>query len=258
MNHFFLSLCFIFSGIPGERVSIEKTLESLVFELTNKVRLEKGVPPLRFNDQLQELSLIQCYNMIEHSYFAHDDHQGRSPEDRKNQYFPEVLGGIGENLAELIGVPVENLAMKAMQTWWDSPGHRKNILRPEFTHLGVGIQIKEGIFYATQTFGNLAAILMSDMNDSYQFGSEQVFQFKFVGGFDKEKLTIAVQYPDKKARFYLSPSEYYEGIGYYQPRWISENIFEIRMMLDKGRGVYNIEVGQNNLFHKNSLNFRVD
>jgi uncharacterized protein YkwD len=33
-----------------------------------------------------------------------------------------------------------------------SPGHRRNILDPNYTHLGVGVSAKDKMCYATQIF----------------------------------------------------------------------------------------------------------
>ena len=34
-----------------------------------------------------------------------------------------------------------------------SPGHRRNILEPAYTHLGIGISTKGKEYYVTQSFG---------------------------------------------------------------------------------------------------------
>ena len=56
--------------------------------------------------------------------------------------------GVGENIGFGNSTPAE-----MMQLWMDSQGHRENILRPQFTHLGVGaVQRSDGRWYLTQDF----------------------------------------------------------------------------------------------------------
>jgi uncharacterized protein YkwD len=55
---------------------------------------------------------------------------------------------VGENIA------YGNVSADQMVAMWmSSPGHRANILRPEFTHLGVGVaRTGSGRVYGTQDF----------------------------------------------------------------------------------------------------------
>ena len=47
----------------------------------------------------------------------------------------------------------ESLANEIVEGWMNSPGHRKNILTPDFEKLGVGVSIgDDGGVYATQNF----------------------------------------------------------------------------------------------------------
>ena len=57
---------------------------------------------------------------------------------------------IGENLASSTATrePVE----AAMDGWMKSPGHRENILRPDFTDTGVGVCHDGATYYFTQLF----------------------------------------------------------------------------------------------------------
>ena len=53
----------------------------------------------------------------------------------------------GENIAMGQETPQE-----VMNAWMNSDGHRKNILNPDFTELGVGIAAKGSSLYWTQMF----------------------------------------------------------------------------------------------------------
>ena len=41
--------------------------------------------------------------------------------------------------------------------WMTSPGHRRNILDPNYTHIGVGVAAREKNCYATQVFAGVKA-----------------------------------------------------------------------------------------------------
>ena len=43
-------------------------------------------------------------------------------------------------------------ASRTVEGWITSPGHRKNILTPEFTRIGVGVYAENGTNYSVQLF----------------------------------------------------------------------------------------------------------
>jgi stress response protein SCP2 len=103
-----------------------------VVELTNVERARHGLRPLLPQPQLTACAQAFSADMITRAFFSHTDPDGREPWDRA------VAAGylysrIGENIACGQETPAE-----VVQGWMDSPGHRKNILTPEFTEIGVG------------------------------------------------------------------------------------------------------------------------
>jgi uncharacterized protein YkwD len=47
------------------------------------------------------------------------------------------------------------LARHIMDAWLYNPGHRQNILNPDYTHMGIGIASNDGQIRATQLFATL-------------------------------------------------------------------------------------------------------
>jgi uncharacterized protein YkwD len=113
--------------------------------------------------------------MASHDYFAHEDQQGRSPDQRAQAagYTCRVkvgqrYSGLGENLAQgnlAKGATTTNgkttydwnseeqIAATAVNNWMQSSGHRRNILDPVYTKTGIGVAIaKDGKVYITQNF----------------------------------------------------------------------------------------------------------
>ena len=96
-------------------------------------------------------------DMLNRNYFSHTDPQGRSLKDR----LPANLSARqwGENIWTGSGYDTRqshNLAQKVIVGWMNSPGHRKNILDPGYTHLGVGVMSKNQEVKATQVFIGMA------------------------------------------------------------------------------------------------------
>ena len=70
--------------------------------------------------------------MFARGYFAHDTPEGRDPFDRMRAAEVRFLTA-GENLALARSVQIAHTGLM------NSPGHRANILRPEFGRVGIGI-----------------------------------------------------------------------------------------------------------------------
>ena len=47
-----------------------------------------------------------------------------------------------------------HVAKKLVEGWLKSPGHRANLVNPEFRRTGIGIIVRKGYVYATQIFTN--------------------------------------------------------------------------------------------------------
>jgi uncharacterized protein YkwD len=70
--------------------------------------------------------------MLQKGYFSHYDDEGKSPFERMDLSAIERKYA-GENLAF---APSTDLAMQGLM---NSPGHRANILNPNFTKVGIGV-----------------------------------------------------------------------------------------------------------------------
>lgn len=124
-----------------------------IVRLTNLEREKYGALPLHADANLEDAATGHSQEMAQLTYFSHDSPvQGRAaPRDRM------VLTGIrpratGENIAKFDSYPLQTLARNAVQGWMNSPPHRKNILNPMFTHIGVGVGKSGKTYYLTQNF----------------------------------------------------------------------------------------------------------
>lgn len=107
-------------------------LEQQMLVLVNEERAKAGLDPLTFDEQLTDVARQHSLDMFARGYFAHDTPEGRTPFDRIDAA-GITYGTAGENLAL---APTLSLAHRGLM---NSPGHRANILRPEFGRVGIGI-----------------------------------------------------------------------------------------------------------------------
>jgi uncharacterized protein YkwD len=146
---------------------------------------------LEYAPALERAAFRHSRAMREHGFFSHTSPRAghRTPADRVRKAGWESPY-VGENIANMIAIAYEpgrglytpqqnggyfsyahqgapipphtylSAAEEVMNQWMSSPGHRENILRPAYRHLGVGARhFKDesfhGIdrFYFTQNFG---------------------------------------------------------------------------------------------------------
>lgn len=122
--------------------------EKRILELTNKARKEEGASPLVANPALTRCAREHSANMAKQKTMAHDL-DGKTPFDRIKA-IGYVYRRAGENVAYGDGpVPIDDI----FDGWMKSEGHRKNILNPDFTEIGIGVGTIEQKKYYTQVFG---------------------------------------------------------------------------------------------------------
>lgn len=137
---------------PGDKVTVPlqtavKSVESQVAALVNKERAANGLKPLRMNWELSRVARYKSEDMRDKRYFAHDSPTYGSPFDMMKK-FEVSYSYAGENIAA-----GQTTAEAVMQSWMNSPGHRKNILSPNFTEIGVGYATGGSYkYYWTQMF----------------------------------------------------------------------------------------------------------
>ncbi|SCI79008.1 uncharacterized protein%2C YkwD family [uncultured Clostridium sp.] len=117
-----------------------------ILDLVNVERTNRGLQPLKFNNELSNVATKKSQDMIDRNYFDHTSPTYGSPFDMMKQ-FGISYRAAGENIAMGQKTPKE-----VMNSWMNSPGHRKNILNPDFTELGVGIASNGSSIYWTQMF----------------------------------------------------------------------------------------------------------
>jgi uncharacterized YkwD family protein len=122
-------------NIPGQSYSAPKSSSSAfadqVVVLVNRERAKAGLSPLAYDKALSAMAMDKAKDMYHNRYFSHNSPTYGSPFDMMRSYGISYSYA-GENIAMGQRSPQE-----VMNAWMNSPGHRQNILNPNYTKIGV-------------------------------------------------------------------------------------------------------------------------
>jgi uncharacterized protein YkwD len=125
-------------------------MEQSLLELTNQERAKEGLQPLRASAKLFQAARSHSTNMASQGQMAHEL-DGKNPGDRLRE-----VGYVGSNWGENVAAGQRTPA-EVVEGWMNSEGHRRNILNPQYTEIGLGIAGGDrGGYYWTQVFGTPA------------------------------------------------------------------------------------------------------
>jgi hypothetical protein len=121
-----------------------------LLRLTNFVRQKAGLPALRLSTRLGQVALNHARDMAANNYFSHTGLNGSQSWDRAKAAGYHY-SYIAENISAGHATP-----RKTILSWMNSPGHRKNILNPNYTEIGFGYAYSNASkykYYWVQVFG---------------------------------------------------------------------------------------------------------
>ena len=107
-------------------------LEARMLELVNKERTKRGLQPVKADPEMTAVARAHSRDMFVRGYFSHYTPEAKDPFDRMRAANVKFVAA-GENLA--LG---QTLTI-CHQGLMNSPGHRANILRPNYGRLGIGV-----------------------------------------------------------------------------------------------------------------------
>ena len=135
---------------PGQVITIPAKdskvteYEKEVIRLVNEIRVSNGLKALKTDRELSRVARYKSQDMKDNNYFSHTSPTYGSP-FQMIKSFGISYKAAGENIAKGQRTPQE-----VVNAWMNSSGHRKNILNPSFTKLGVGY-VEKGNYW-TQMF----------------------------------------------------------------------------------------------------------
>ncbi|QJC50488.1 hypothetical protein HGI30_02035 [Paenibacillus albicereus] len=121
------------SGAEPAAEALASGYERQVFDLTNALRVKRGVGALAWDDTAALAARKHSTDMAKRDYFSHSNPDGLSPFDRM-----KAEGIRYTAAAENIAYGYRS-AIEAHNGWLNSSGHRKAMLSDGYTRLGVGV-----------------------------------------------------------------------------------------------------------------------
>lgn len=129
-------------------INVQASAEEKILELMNEKRTEAGLEPLTIDNTLVQVARYKSDNMIQNNFFSHTN-----PDGTKWTNWLQTIGykytTSGENIAYNTYDAVE-----LFNQWWNSPGHRANMMNASYTKVGIGVIQGNGKYMGTQTFSN--------------------------------------------------------------------------------------------------------
>jgi uncharacterized protein YkwD len=147
------------SGIPAHTMaddSVDADAERELLRLANEERAKTGAPPLGSNDGLTQAAREHARLIVEKNKLSHQfsgEPTLRQRLAKTNLRFDRV----GENVA------YDSTVEGAHRGLMHSPGHRANLLNPEYNTAGIGVVRHGGMLYVAQDFiQRLPALTMNE------------------------------------------------------------------------------------------------
>jgi uncharacterized protein YkwD len=133
--------------VQPEPTSISEAREQLLSRI-NALRAASGVPPLASNDALNAVAQAYSERMAKEHFFAHVAPDGTTLSLRLRRV-NFAYRRAGENLGLAAGPLSAHAGIE------QSPGHRRNLLEPEFEQLGIGV--------APEQVGNRTQVIVAEV-----------------------------------------------------------------------------------------------
>lgn len=130
MSWLLLFTTVVVTPVMAQKPSVCSKEEWEVLKLTNQKRLNLGLEPLSTTKKLQKAAGIRVAET--ESYFSHTRPDGTtcfSVLAEQDIFYRSVA----ENIAA-----GQSSAEQVINSWWNSPGHKQNMMNASLTHLGVG------------------------------------------------------------------------------------------------------------------------
>lgn len=108
--------------------------EQQMLDLVNQERVKAGLTPLKVDMRMVQSARAKSQDMIDNNYFSHTSPVLGDFATLIRKYVGSDYSYMGENLA---GAPSVQIAHTNLM---NSDGHRRNILNPNYTHIGIGVK----------------------------------------------------------------------------------------------------------------------
>jgi uncharacterized protein YkwD len=171
----------LYSAIDFNHVNVP-LLQAAIFFVTNEERRKANLSPFEFRSEVERAAAGHAQDMVKYGFYSHTS-KIRIKRTVLDRFHLEGINPkfYGENICSTYGLQYQtgrkvnpprpsgeftyafttkkevilphtylSFAKGVVKLWMDSPGHRQNILNPDFKTLGCGAQI-----YREKTFYNM-------------------------------------------------------------------------------------------------------
>ncbi len=145
---------------PPAGVTLRADLEAQALADLNAERRAAGLKPLTLRPALSEAASLHTIDMAARGYAAHVDPEGRDHLDRIRALDRTgLIGSAGGNVAILTGADADAAAASLSREGVD----RDNVLRADFTDVGIGMAESGGRLFAVALFARVDGELDSPL-----------------------------------------------------------------------------------------------
>lgn len=136
----------------GASVADPSKLSGELRRLTNRYRGEHGLGALAEHAGLARAARAHAADLADRGYFEHATPEGFTPSERVGLMARDLCGYSGENIVMRRGGVGQPSAREMLDQWITSPGHRANLLRGGYTHVGHGVAQRGDRTYAAAAY----------------------------------------------------------------------------------------------------------
>jgi uncharacterized protein YkwD len=147
MKHRILLLAVVFCYVMARAQS---AMEKQLFDLVNSERAKAGAPKLEWSSKLAQAALAHSKLLDEHQDLSHQ-FAGEPPLQQRVGATGLRFNSVAENVAEAPDIETAHRGLM------NSPGHRANILNPDYNAIGISIVQHGSQLFVTQDFAHVLA-----------------------------------------------------------------------------------------------------
>ncbi|MGC2695789.1 MAG: CAP domain-containing protein [Candidatus Angelobacter sp.] len=150
MKRHILAVLLMFPGLAAHPQNSASPMEKQLFDLVNRERQRAGLEKFEWNDRLASGALAHSKLLAEQKTLSHQ-FAGEPLLQERLGATGARFNSVAENVAEAPEVE------SAHQGLMHSPGHRENILNPNYNAVGISIVQRGDELYVTQDFAHILA-----------------------------------------------------------------------------------------------------
>lgn len=229
-------------------------LQAQTLDLINQSRADEGLSPVAWDDAAAQVAQAHAEDMLTGPFFSHWNRAGYGPEHRA-ALDAGMTDAVFENIHAFWRTsngqpaPIQDWPQRildAHEGLMDSPGHRRNIMDPAHTHVGIGIAYRPeiGELRLVQLFLN-RYVELDPLPRELPVGAEVEINGRLINGASDPLVNLAYEpFPQPLTLEQLAETSSYQSAAQFisAPRTtVDGDRFRTRAILD-----FN---GQSGLYH---------